>query len=144
MSALKLANSTSIGKNDKQINSSIINNILEIILQHQQKIYTQVLTSFEYFGEGPKIYEDLIHSKEYNCFTKEMNLFQNTIDDLSKEITKYHSVQILDLGVGDGEKWKNSFETLGSHLTAHYTGVDISANMIEIAQKHFYGKNIKY
>jgi uncharacterized SAM-dependent methyltransferase len=123
----------------------MVSEILEILGQHRAKNYSQTLTSYGYFKEGPAIYDALINSGDYECFNKEKSLLADVCETLLNEpANPYDSLQILDLGVGNGLKWEDAFWTLRKKVPTEYLGLDISEPMIEFAKRRFCGPGIGY
>lgn len=130
---------------NSHVSESVIQDILNIVHCHQNKDYSQVLTSFEYFGLGAEFYAQLVASDEFTCFNIEKKLLATVVDVLSARfLHRGNRVGVVDLGVGDGLKWNDAFKALTNRVSAHYVGIDMSADMIEMAKTHFCGDNIDY
>ena len=89
-------------------------------------------------------YLDLDSSEEYNQAVSD-DEGQKLLEAQSNEIIKWaknESINIVDLGCGDGKKAASLIKKLGSKVKARYCPVDISSYMVKKAIETFSKENI--
>jgi len=124
------------------VNSQIIQQILDIVRQHQRGIYSDSLTRFSYLEEGSDLFLQLTKNPDYITHQREVKLLQSLFGKILS-IQTSGNLHVIDMGVGDGLKSREILERLermGFEL--FYTGIDMSLEMIEVARENQNSLNI--
>jgi uncharacterized SAM-dependent methyltransferase len=95
---------------------------------------------FSYFGEGAQLwssYVDQFASAESTNPNIQLELFKTTFEYIKMRLSKFDTINLVDLGTGNGYHVKDLIEILLSKgFKVTYTGIDISKDMLTIASKN--------
>jgi L-histidine Nalpha-methyltransferase len=87
-----------------------------------------------YDAKGSALFQKIMQLDEYYLPLCEMQIIQNQSASIAKDISVNHSsLQIVELGAGDGTKTKHLLKQFSTHFTTlEYVAMDISPNILAI------------
>ncbi len=87
-----------------------------------------------YDAKGSALFQQIMQLEEYYLPACEMEIIQNQSESIAKDISANHSsLQIVELGAGDGTKTKHLLKQFSTHFTPlEYVAMDISPNILAI------------
>lgn len=138
-------------KNNSLVNNSKINDLIfkELLkrgysLEGNTRIWNLADSKLWYLTpEQAQAFLDLEQSKDYQkeVIQKEIDLIKKNINEITSEI-KNKSINLIDLGCGDGKKAVIFLNYLGDTATIRYCPIDISSYMVEKAIENVSKTNI--
>jgi L-histidine Nalpha-methyltransferase len=87
-----------------------------------------------YDAKGSALFQQIMQLDEYYLPHCEMQIIQNQSASIAEDISiKHSSLQIVELGAGDGTKTKHLLKQFSNHFTPmEYVAMDISPNILAI------------
>lgn len=87
-----------------------------------------------YDAKGDALFQQIMQLDEYYLPFHEMQIIQNQSESIAKDIAANHSsLQIIELGAGDGTKTKQLLKQFSTHFSPlEYVAMDISPNILAI------------
>lgn len=110
------------------MNTSIAQNIRDIIKDHISWKYNQTLTKYSYINRWAYDFIDFTQSPHYQWYNREIDILRNIYFSSSYD-------QVLDLWPGNGIKWKLVMQQMRSKVQK-YLAVDISHQMLNFARNN--------
>ncbi|MBT5022213.1 hypothetical protein HOK51_05460 [Candidatus Woesearchaeota archaeon] len=116
---------------------SYSNEILDILKNHLVGNYSDSLTRFSYLNSGAESFVRLTQNPNYTSYDVESQLLSNLIPAMSSIISDVNNsnLQLIDFGVGDGLKSECIITDLSCRHNISYLGLDMSKDMLNIAQR---------
>jgi uncharacterized SAM-dependent methyltransferase len=108
--------------------NNLTNDIGRVVREHKNGNYSETLARFSYLGDGAVDFLRFIQSPDYSGFNVEMDL----IREMFVGGNYGRPINVVDLGVGNGEKGRVICELIGR--VRRYLGIDMSREMLEIAE----------
>lgn len=107
---------------------------LEHVKNGLSKIPKKLSSRYFYDEKGDELFQQIMQLEEYYLPHCEMQIIQNHGEAIAKAISANHtSLQIVELGAGDGTKTKHLLKQFSTHFTPlEYVAMDISPNILTI------------
>lgn len=110
------------------MNTTIVQNITEIVREHISWDYAQTLTKYSYIDQWAFDFVDFTQNSCYQWYVREIEMLKNM-----HFISSYE--QIIDLGPWNGVKWSLIMQTMADQLQ-RYVAMDISHQMLDLARQN--------
>lgn len=96
-----------------------------------------ISSRYFYDAKGDALYQRIMQLEEYYLPRCEMQIIENQSDQMAQDIATGHSsLQIVELGAGDGTKTKHLLKRFKPHFSSlEYVAMDISKNALAINEK---------
>lgn len=107
---------------------------LEHVKNGLSQIPKKLSSRYFYDAKGDALFQQIMQLEEYYLPHCEMQIIQNQSASIAKDISANHSsLQIVELGAGDGTKTKHLLKQFSAHFSLlEYVAMDISPNILAI------------